>query len=105
MDPSPSTRTDEDPISKSALIKGIVACCIAGFPVGSIIGIILGVQARKRARLGKEAIEASGGVLRGKGAHIAANICGLVAIILGAIMTAYWGIAMIGFIVALAGGG
>jgi hypothetical protein len=99
MDP----QTGEDPISKSALIKGIVACCIAWLPVGSIIAIILGIQAKKRAKLGKEAIEASGGTLRGKGAYMAGNICGLVAIIMGAIATAYWGFAIFGMIVAVAG--
>lgn len=30
-------------------------------PVGSVIAIIMGIQAKKRAKLGNEAIEASGG--------------------------------------------
>lgn len=94
--------TGDDPISKSALIKGIIACCIAALPVGSVIAIIMGIQAKKRAKLGKEAIEASGGTLRGKGAYMAGNICGLVAIIFGAIMTAYWGFAMLAFVLAAA---
>ncbi len=80
------------------MIKGIIACCIAVLPVGSVIAIIMGIQAKKRAKLGKEAIEASGGTLRGKGAHIAGNICGLVAIIFGAIMTAYYGFIVFGML-------
>lgn len=94
--------TGEDPISKSALIKGIIACCIAALPIGSVIAIIMGIQAKKRAKLGKEAIEASGGTLRGKGAYMAGNICGLVAIILGAIMSAYYAFAILMMFVAMA---
>jgi hypothetical protein len=93
--------TGDDPISKSALIKGIIACCIAVLPVGSVIAIIMGIQAKKRAKLGKEAIEASNGTLRGKGAYMAGNICGLVAIILGAIMSAYYAFAMFAMFMAL----
>ena len=88
----------DDPISKSALIKGIIACCSAALPVGSVIAIIMGLQAKKRARLGREDIEASGGTLRGKGASTAGNILGLVAIILGAIMTAYYAFALFGML-------
>lgn len=97
-----TTATGDDPISKSALIKGIIACCIAVLPVGSVIAIIMGIQAKKRAKLGKEAIEASGGTLRGKGAYMAGNICGLVAIIFGAIMSAYYVFILLMMLVAVA---
>jgi hypothetical protein len=87
--PTPISGGD-DPISKSALVRGIVSVCVCWLPIGSIIGIIFGISALKRAKLGRQAIEASGGTLRGKGAQMAGKICGIVGIAGGSFMTLYY---------------
>jgi hypothetical protein len=80
----------EDPVSKSALITGIVAVLMAEIPVLSILAIILGLRAMSKAQEGRERVESSNGELRGKGAHIAGRILGIGAVIEGTIMSLYW---------------
>lgn len=80
----------EDPVSKSALITGIVAVLMAEIPVLSIIAIILGLRAISKAQEGRERVESANGELRGKGAHIAGRILGFGAVIEGTIMSLYW---------------
>lgn len=93
-------RADE-PISKSSMIMGAVAACIAWMPIGSIVAIILGIIAMKKARRGREAVEASGGTLRGKGNHIAGKIMGICAIAFGALMTVYYLVVIFAMIAAV----
>ncbi len=49
--PTPISGGD-DPISKSALVRGIVSVCVCWLPIGSIIGIIFGISALKGPRRG-----------------------------------------------------
>jgi hypothetical protein len=82
------------------MIMGAVAACIAWMPIGSIVAIILGIIAMKKARRGREAVEASGGTLRGKGNYIAGKIMGICAIAFGGLMTLYYIVILIGVLFA-----
>ena len=94
--PMPMAPPVEDPISKSSAVTGAVANFLVIIPfAGGILGIIFGLIAVKKARRGKEAVEASAGELRGVGAHIAGKIMGWCAFGFGIFMTLYYLILLV----------
>jgi len=89
VEPQPGSMVD--PISRSAAVTGAVASCLVAIPfVGGIFGIIFGLIAVRKARLGRMAVEGSAYGLRGKGAHVAGKIMGWSAFGLGVFMTNYY---------------
>lgn len=92
--PTPGVADAVDPISKSSMILGAIAACLPAVPIGSIVAIILGIIAVKKAARGREAVETSGGALRGKGLYISGKIMGWVGVGFGAFMTLYYGFVL-----------
>ena len=79
-----------DSTSKTAMVMGIIAVCIASIPLVSLASILLGLGAISRAHEGRAIVEASGGRVRGKGCYISGRILGIAGALEGALFTIVW---------------
>lgn len=91
--------TENYSMVNSAFVKGLVAAILSSLPIGSIVAIFLGSASTKLVAKLRDHAAANG--IKPSGKNIAAKILGLVGKIEGIVMTVYWAIFFVIYVIWL----